>query len=326
MDKPLVTIITPTHNAARWLPETVESILLQDYPHLEYIILDDGSTDTTQSKLDKYRSDPRVHIFYHPNMGEVLTINKGYQLSHGLLVGNISADDPLFRSSAISQIVEASNANPDALVFYPDFWLTDAKGALLQPIRTREWSYEYMITHHHCTPGPGALLRRKVFDLIGLRNPDPGIRWVADLEYWLRIGQIGPMQRVPHLLATHRRHPEQLTLKMQGRDMAQQHILLYTHLFERLRRNEHLLADQSLTDWLNKSIPQGWAYTYLTCAYVCPRDYRAMAYYLIKALRAYPPIVKDIAPLLIPIAKRISCLPLRTTEKGAKLCLPKNRS
>ena len=81
---PLVTVITPAYNRASYLVETIESVLGQDYPRLEYIVLDDGSTDNTREVLGKYEG--RIIWETHPNMGETRTVNKGFGLARGEIV------------------------------------------------------------------------------------------------------------------------------------------------------------------------------------------------------------------------------------------------
>ena len=70
---PLVTIITPAYNRASFLDETIQSVLSQDYPNIEYIVLDDGSTDHTRQVLEEYTG--RIILESHPNMGETATVN-----------------------------------------------------------------------------------------------------------------------------------------------------------------------------------------------------------------------------------------------------------
>ena len=82
-DWPLVSVITPTYNRADdFLRETVESVLAQDYPNFEYLILDDGSSDNTRELIESI-NDPRIKYEYHDNMGVVRTVNKGFQHSPG---------------------------------------------------------------------------------------------------------------------------------------------------------------------------------------------------------------------------------------------------
>ena len=73
--EPLVTVLTPVYNGAQFVAETIESVLSQRYPHLEYIILDDGSTDETQKTLEQFGN--QVQVITHANIGETRTVNKG---------------------------------------------------------------------------------------------------------------------------------------------------------------------------------------------------------------------------------------------------------
>jgi glycosyltransferase involved in cell wall biosynthesis len=73
---PLVTVITLTNNFAEFVPETIDSVLAQDYPNFEHIVLDDGSTDHTDEALASY-NDPRLRWETHTNMSEASTVNKG---------------------------------------------------------------------------------------------------------------------------------------------------------------------------------------------------------------------------------------------------------
>lgn len=86
-----VTIITPTYNRADLLPETIESVLGQDYQNIEYIVLDDGSKGDTPRVLQRYAG--KVRVERHPNMGETLTVNKGFELATGDVVCVVKPDD-----------------------------------------------------------------------------------------------------------------------------------------------------------------------------------------------------------------------------------------
>ena len=80
---PLVSIVTPTYNQAKYLTETIEKVLAQDYPNIEYIVLDDGSTDETPEILKKYSG--KIRYERHANMGQARTLNKGWAMSSGTL-------------------------------------------------------------------------------------------------------------------------------------------------------------------------------------------------------------------------------------------------
>ena len=135
-----VTIITPTYNRADLLPETIESVLGQDYQHIEYIVFDDGSKDDTSRVLQRYAG--KVRWERHPNMGETLTVNKGFELATGDVVCVVNSGDPLL-PGAVRSAVEALERNSDALAVYPDWAVIGPRGEFLRAVRaTRDWLLE----------------------------------------------------------------------------------------------------------------------------------------------------------------------------------------
>src|ERR1700733_4133342 len=90
---PLLTVITPTYNRAEFLDETIESVLSENFPDLEFLVIDDGSTDNTSSVVEKY--GPKISYLRHENIGESRTVNKGFRLSRGQFVIIVNSDDPI---------------------------------------------------------------------------------------------------------------------------------------------------------------------------------------------------------------------------------------
>ncbi len=200
---PLVSIITPSYNRASYLEETINSVLSQNYPNIEYIVLDDGSTDDSLEVIKKFKK--RIIWDSHKNMGEANTVNKGFKMAHGEIIGVVNSDDPLL-PHAISEIVEFMQDNPETIVVYPDWKKIDQTGKDIEYVKTVEYNYEYMIKQHFCTPGPGAFFKRKVMNI--LKGRDPQFKYVSDFDFWLRAGLIGPFARLPKTLATFRVHPD----------------------------------------------------------------------------------------------------------------------
>jgi glycosyltransferase involved in cell wall biosynthesis len=217
---PLVTVITPAYNAARYLSETIESVLAQEYPNLEYLVLDDGSTDETAALAQRYGS--RLRLESQENMGPVLAVNRGFELAGGEIVGVVSADDPLL-PGAVSTAVEALSADSSLVGVYPDWEMIDEDGRVVAAIETDEFDYVDMLRRHHCVPGPGAFFRRSLAQRLGGR--DPRFRYVHDFDFWLRAGLVGPLARVPAVLATFRVHSEQVGAEY-GPRQAAEHIAL----------------------------------------------------------------------------------------------------
>ena len=198
---PLVSIVTPAFNQAKYLAQTIESVLAQDYPHIEYIVLDDGSTDHTTEVLQAYAG--RIQSGRHPNMGQARTLNKGWAMARGSLIGYLSSDD-LLESQAVSRLVRALQRHPDVGVVYGDFALIDNGGRQIRTIRAEDYDENRLTVDLVCQPGPGSLFRRELFDRTGGWNES--LRQVPDFEFWLRVCRLGRFMRVPEVLAQYRVH------------------------------------------------------------------------------------------------------------------------
>lgn len=205
---PLVTIVTPSYNQAEFLAATLDSVLAQDYPNIEYIVLDDGSTDKTPDVLNRYTG--RVNWERQPNMGQSRTLNKAWSRARGEYLGYLSSDD-LLLPHAISTLVKALQAQPEVIVAYCDFDLIDGKGRHTGEAKSPDYDHRRMVEELICPPGPGALFRRSLFEQIGGWNEH--LRKIPDFEYWLRAGRIGPFIRVPQVLAQYRVHQESTAIR-----------------------------------------------------------------------------------------------------------------
>jgi len=214
---PLVSIVIPSYNYAEFVDEAIRSVFAQRYPRVELIVLDDGSTDDTRAVLAKHGS--ALHWETHPNMGQAATLNKGWGLARGELLGYLSADDALL-PEAVDTLVECLRANPDAVLAYPDFNLIDPRSHFIREVNAPEYSYYEMVVDAVCAPGPGALFRRRVFEAAG--GWDTTLRQVPDYEYWLRLGLQGRFVRVPKVLALHRVHEESQSYARSARQKAEE--------------------------------------------------------------------------------------------------------
>jgi glycosyltransferase involved in cell wall biosynthesis len=206
---PMVTIVTPTYNQADYLSETIDSVLSQDYPNIEYIVIDDGSTDETREVLKRY--DERVYWESQENIGQAATLNKGWSMASGDIIGYLSSDD-LLKPEAITELVHCMLGNTEAILVYPDFDLIDASGEFIRNFETPDYDYRNMILNLVCYPGPGALFWKKYFDVTGGWNRD--LQQVPDFEYWLRLSQHGDFKRMPKILSSSRIHEDSQSFKV----------------------------------------------------------------------------------------------------------------
>jgi glycosyltransferase involved in cell wall biosynthesis len=280
-DLPLVSVITPTYNRASFLDETIQSVLNQDYPRIEYIVLDDGSTDNTKDVLQKYNG--RIIWQNHSNMGETRTVNQGITMSSGDILVVVNSDDPIL-PGAISTIANFMRENPDILVAYPDWNFIGPDSRSFRYRQVPEYDYLYMVKHHHCSVGPGAFIRRQAFNLTGLR--DPNYKYVADFEYWLRLGLYGKFARIPKTLATFRVHNDSASVSARGQEMAAEHIRLVKSLYSR----------NDLPDQVRKVRREAFAWAHWIAGVSAGKNrLLALKHYLL-AFFYYPLSLKEILP------------------------------
>lgn len=199
---PLVSIVVPAFNYARFLREAVDSILAQDYPYVELIVLNDGSTDDTEQVLRGY-SPGTFHWESQVNLGQPATLNKGWCMARGEILGYLSADDRLL-PQAVRRAVEEFARHPSAVATYSDFELISADSQVLRCVAAPKFSYSDMVERAVCHPGPGSFFRRVSFEQAGPWNTD--YRQMPDYEFWLRLGLLGTFQHIRETLASFRVH------------------------------------------------------------------------------------------------------------------------
>lgn len=225
---PSVSIVTPVYNGGRYILETVESVLAQDFPGLEYLVVDDGSTDDTLDLLAAYKG--RIRIIRQANAGEPAAVNAGVGEARGEIIGVVNADDPIL-PGLVSAAVDRLDAEPALQGVYPDWLKIDPDGRVLEPVRALDYDYRVLIAQHFCMIGPGCLYRRSA--LAGAPPRDPRLRYTGDFHQWLRLGLAGPFARLPRTLATWRHHEGGASQARRNPEMAQDKIEAVADILER---------------------------------------------------------------------------------------------
>jgi len=203
---PEISIITPSFNQGRFIERTLKSVLSQNVPALEYIVMDGGSTDETVSILQQY--DTQLKWLTEKDQGPSDAINRGIQRTSAPIIGWLNSDD-IYYPGALNAVIEYFMAHPEVEVVYGDACHIDENDVVLEQYPTENWDWE-RLTNVCFISQPAAFLRREVFlrhgalDIL-LRN--------MDYEYWLRLGKNGVrFAHLPKLLAATRLHPAAFTV------------------------------------------------------------------------------------------------------------------
>lgn len=198
--EPLVSVITPSYNQAQFLEATLRSVLEQDYPRIEYIVCDGGSTDGSVEIIRKY-ADRITWWCSEKDAGQSQAINKGLARATGDIVAWLNSDD-CYLPGAISAVVRALAAQPTVGLVYGGLELINARGRRIGEFRTRTYSMADQLTQRLTIPQPASFWRMDVVRDVGGVRED--LHYAMDFEYWIRIGRRHPIVRIPERLAQFR--------------------------------------------------------------------------------------------------------------------------
>jgi glycosyltransferase involved in cell wall biosynthesis len=224
-----VTIVTPVYNGRDFIVETVESVLSQNVEGLEYIVVDDGSTDGVGDLLAE-RYGGRLRLVRQVNQGEQAATNRGVAEASADIIAVVNADDPI-RPGLIEMACRAFDDDPKLVGVYPDWDMIDEKGGLIQRMITHDFDLRVHVQQHLCLPGPGGFFRRSALGCEAARNPR--YRYTGDYDMWARLGLRGRVRRLPHVLATWRRHGAGGSIAGVSPEMARNKIEMIEEFFAR---------------------------------------------------------------------------------------------
>jgi hypothetical protein len=199
-DLPLVTIVSPSLNQGASIEETIESVLRQDYPRLEYIVVDGGSTDLTLDRLRRHEG--RLRWISERDAGQAAAINKGFAMGSGEILGWLNCDDG-YEPEAIARAVRSFLDRPDVMMVYGDARYVDAAGRELGPCDLVEpFDLDRLVRWGDIVVQPAAFFRRTAFEAVS--GLDETLHWAMDYDLWIRLGRRFPVLYVPERLAWYR--------------------------------------------------------------------------------------------------------------------------
>src|SRR5256714_1221088 len=227
MTRPLVSIVTPSYNQAAFLEETLRSVLDQDYEPIEYLVVDDGSTDSSPEIVERH-ADRLAWWTRQENAGQVAALNRGFARSTGELMGYLNSDDTLL-PGAIARMVEELERDPELLLVYGDALYTDDASRQTGYLRSREFDVVEMVrwADNHVVQ-PSTLWRREAWDRFGPLNEDGW--YFFDFEFFLRFPP-ERVRRIPQPLSTYRIHSEAKSTGAAASRLARDHARLAETFF-----------------------------------------------------------------------------------------------
>lgn len=208
MDKnPQVSIITPSFNQASYLEATICSVLEQDYPRIEYIIMDGGSTDGSVDILEKY-SKRIAYWTSERDAGQTDAINKGFERASGQIYAWINSDD-LYRPGAISEVVAYFDEHPEVGLVYGDADFVDEGGNWIGKFPAAKTDYRRLRQGYVHIPQQATFFRSRLWPLV---SPlDTSFFFAMDYDLWVRLAALTPIDYVQRTWAAFRLHSDAKT-------------------------------------------------------------------------------------------------------------------
>jgi glycosyltransferase involved in cell wall biosynthesis len=284
---PLVSIVTPSYNQGHYIEETIQSVLNQDYPHLEYLVVDGGSSDNTVDILKKYEG--RLTWISEKDRGQADAINKGFQMAKGEIVAWLNSDDT-YLPGAVHTSVRYFEAHPEAGMLYGEGYHIDADGEIIERYYTEPFDYQ-RLSEVCFICQPTVFLRAEVIRAVG--PLDVGLDYCMDYEYWMRIAKRFRIGYLGTPLANSRLHLDTKTLSRRvevHRETLQMVKRHYGQVPLRwINAYAHVYLIEKLLGKMQGLYQDGWASPHVR--FTLPRDWQREGYLSLQgvcSVQAYP--------------------------------------
>lgn len=249
---PLVSVVTASYNMDQYVREAVDSVLAQDWPALEIIVVDDGSTDDTQAVLTAYADEPRVTLISQPNRGQTKAKNAGLAAARGEFVAFCDADNAWLPGKLTRQ-VPVLQASPSAAVAYGDIVLMDGEGRAMPGLAPERYSgriTDRLLITNFVTFNTTVVRRRVIEEFGGF---DESLRMAIDYDLWLRISTRYDFLYQPEPFVRYRIWGGQMSHRQEER------FATFLKLFERFLKNypDSVTPEQVRAAWARNYTQRG---------------------------------------------------------------------
>ena len=212
-DQPLVTIITPSFNQARYLEATIQSVLSQDYPNIEYMIVDGGSHDGSVDVIKKYESRLAWWVS-EKDRGQTDAINKGFARAKGEILAWINSDDT-YEPGAVSAAVKYLQKHPEVGMVYGDCNFINEDGSVIGKFGSAQTNYRLLRQGYVHIPQQTMFFRADLWKQVG--PLDSSFYFAMDYDLWVRIAARTEINYVPQTWANFRLHTSGKTIAADDR-------------------------------------------------------------------------------------------------------------
>ena len=209
IEQPLVSIITPSFNQAQFLERTIQSVLMQKYPRIEYIIVDGGSTDGSVDIIKNYQSRIAWWVS-EQDKGQTDAINKGFNRATGDILAWINSDDTYYNPDAVTEAVDYLMKNPETALVYADCNFVDEEDRLIGKFKSAQTDYRRLREGYVHIPQQTMFFRANYWKELG--PLDPSFYFAMDYDLWMRIAAKALLKYLPgHVWANFRIHTSSKT-------------------------------------------------------------------------------------------------------------------
>ena len=205
---PIVTVVTPSYNQGEFIESTILSVLEQDYPNIEYIIMDGKSTDGTLDILKKY--DDRIKWFSEKDRGQSHALNKGFKIARGSVIGWLNSDDR-YLPGAIANAVETFQKYPQCGLVYGNCRIIDENESICGSLVVNDYSMKGFVSSDSINIcQPAAFFKKEVLEKVGYINED--LHYIMDFDLWIRFSLVTEFVKSNDFLADFRVHGSSKTI------------------------------------------------------------------------------------------------------------------
>lgn len=199
----LVSIVTPSYNQASYLEQTIQSVLGQDYPRIEYIVVDGASTDRSFEIIKKY-NDRLAYWISEKDSGQAEAINKGFVRAKGEILGWLNSDD-YYLPGTLSAVVKSFEEHPEVVMVYGDMLAVDGDGQTINVLKYKQLSLQDLLCFQ-IIGQPSVFFRRSALEKTGLL--DTSFHFMLDHHLWIRLAQQGRILHLSQVWSAARYHEQ----------------------------------------------------------------------------------------------------------------------